>query len=330
MMLVTGGAGYIGSHFVLACRDDNRDIVVLDDLSTGFRDAIPPDVPFVRGDCGDRALLENISKTYGITAVVHFAGKVVVPESISDPLGYYDTNTIKTRSLLAHCVAFGIGNFVFSSTAAVYGPPASPSVTEAAPTLPISPYGRSKLMVEWMLADAAQAHNLHYAALRYFNVAGADPDGRCGLRSPNATHLLKRVCEVAVGNRPFIEIYGNDYETPDGTCIRDFIHVTDLTEAHLLAIDYLAFEKSSIILNCGYGVGTSVQQAITVTSEHIGQSLPFRIRNRRIGDIPSIIADTTLLERTFDWAPKYNDLAILLDTAIRYEKRFTQMGNDAA
>lgn len=321
MILVTGGAGYIGSHFVLACRDNNRAVVVLDDLSTGFKDAVPSDIPFVVGDCGDRALLKEISKTYGISAVVHFAGKVIVPDSVADPLGYYETNTAKTRSLLEHCIEFGVRNFVFSSTAAVYGTPPSTSVCEAVATHPISPYGRSKLMIEWMLSDIAQAHDFRYAALRYFNVAGADPQGRCGLRSPKATHLLKRVCEVAVGSRPFIEVYGDDYETPDGTCVRDFIHVSDLAEAHLLAIDHLASQQSSVTLNCGYGVGTSVRQAITAASEQIGRSLPFRIRDRRVGDIPAIISNTALLERTFNWAPKHNNLAALLDTAIRFEEK---------
>lgn len=330
MILVTGGAGYIGSHFVLACQDRKRAVVVLDDLSTGFRDAVPPDIPFVHGDCGDQELLEKITKIYGITAVVHFAGKVVVPESVSDPLGYYETNTTKTRKLLAHCIEFGIRNIVFSSTAAVYGSPLCQSVAEVAPTLPMSPYGRSKLMVEWMLSDAAAAHDLCYVALRYFNVAGADPEGRAGLRSPNATHLLKRVCEVAVGSRPFIDVYGNDYDTPDGTCIRDFIHVSDLAEAHLHAIDYLAYEKSSIILNCGYGVGTSVQQAITATSEQIGRPLPFRVRDRRVGDIPAIISDTALLDRTFNWEPRYNNLETLLDTAIKYEEQLTMNVNNVA
>lgn len=323
MILVTGGAGYIGSHFVLACRDNNRAIVVLDDLSTGFRDAVPTDIPFVHGDCNDRELFEKIWQTYGITAVVHFAGKVVVPDSLSDPLGYYETNTTKTSQLLMYCIEFGVCNFVFSSTAAVYGSPHSESVAEVAPTFPVSPYGRSKLMVEWMLADAAVAHDFRYVALRYFNVAGADPEARAGLRSPNATHLLKRVCEVAVGGRPFIEVFGEDYDTPDGTCIRDFVHVSDLADAHLKAIDYLADEQSSIVLNCGYGIGTSVKQAISATSKQIGREIPSCVRARRDGDIPAIISDTTLLRSTFNWEPRFNSIESMIYTALKYEEGLT-------
>ncbi|CTQ50624.1 UDP-glucose 4-epimerase GalE [Jannaschia donghaensis] len=321
MILVTGGAGYIGSHFVLACIEDGREIVVLDDLSTGFRDAVPPGVPFVRGDFGDWAVLQRIIWQYDISSVVHFAGSVVVSDSIADPLGYYETNTTKTRTLLAHCVASGINEVVFSSTAAVYGPPVTETVMELAPTNPISPYGRSKLMVEWMLADAAAATDLRYVALRYFNVAGADPLGRAGLRSRNATHLLKRICEVAVGDRSHLDIYGNDYHTPDGSCIRDFIHVSDLAQAHLSALDHLRVTDHSVILNCGYGQGVSVLEAVQAISGLIGRDLPIRICDRRPGDIPAIVSDTTLMQKTLDWSPRFKDLTHLLDTALSYERQ---------
>jgi len=320
VILVTGGAGYIGSHFVLACLAHNRSIVVLDDLSTGFRDAVPPSVPFIQGDFGAPDLLKKVFEAYDIKAVVHFAGKVVVPDSVANPLGYYDSIVTKTRCLLAHCAKFGIDEFVFSSTAAVYGTPTSESVVETMNTLPMSPYGRAKLMVEWMLADVAQAHGMRYVTLRYFNVAGADPRGRAGLRSPNATHLLKRICEVAVGLRSHVDIYGTDYDTPDGTCIRDFIHVSDLANIHLYAVDYLAFKQRSVTLNCGYGKGTSVREAIDAASRLIGQQLPYHDDARRTGDIPAIIADTTMLHETFDWSPKYNNLDMMLQTALQSEK----------
>lgn len=330
MILVTGGAGYIGSHFVLACLDNRRSVVVLDDLSTGFRDAVPPDVPFVHGDFGDKAILDRITRAYDISAIVHFAGRVIVEESITDPLQYYDINTARTRTLLAHCVLHEINEVVFSSTAAVYGPPLQRCVPETAPTRPISPYGRSKLMVEWMLDDLSHASDLRFVALRYFNVAGADPAGRAGLRTLNATHLLKRICEVAAGHLPHLDVYGRDYDTPDGTCIRDFIHVSDLASAHLHALDYLSFGNASTVLNCGYGTGISVRDAIGTMSDLLGHELPHQYCARRPGDIPAIIADVGLLHATLDWVPQFNALEPLLRTALAYEMQISRRRLGAA
>ncbi|WP_457302057.1 UDP-glucose 4-epimerase GalE, partial [Phyllobacterium sp. P5_D12] len=262
-VLVTGGAGYIGSHMVLALKDAGRSAVVLDDLSCGFSWLVPEDVPFIEGDVGDQALVRDVIRTHGVTAILHFAGSIVVPDSVRDPLFYYRNNTVQSRALIEAAIAEGIQHFIFSSTAAVYGEPEKTPITEEMPHQPISPYGTSKLMTEWMLRDAAAAHpDFNYVALRYFNVAGADPQLRSGQSFPRATHLIKIASQAATGERSHIEVYGTDYPTADGTCIRDYIHVSDLAQAHLCALNYLEAGGKSTSANCGYGYGYSVLEII--------------------------------------------------------------------
>jgi UDP-glucose 4-epimerase len=318
-VLVTGGAGYIGSHTVLACRADKYRVVVLDNLSKGRRRLLPADVAFYEGDVADPQLLARIFKEHRISAVIHFAGDTVVPESLEAPLTYYRNNTCKTRSLLQACVDHGIGRFVFSSTAAVYGQPREIPVSETAPTEPASPYGTSKLMSEWMLRDAARAHDLRYVILRYFNVAGADPLGRTGQVTPEATHLIKVACEAAAGKRRELQIFGDDYDTPDGTCIRDFIHVSDLARAHVSALDYLKNQGASVTLNCGYGRGYSVREVLDAVGRISGSPLTIRVAPRREGDIVVMVADASKLRSLFDWQPEHDDLDVILRTALEWE-----------
>ena len=318
-VLITGGAGYIGSHTVLACREIPRPVVVLDNLSKGSRHLVPADVPFYEGDAGDQKLLAEICGNHRIGAVIHFAGDIVVPESVAAPLSYYLSNTCKTRSLLQACVDHGIEQFVFSSTAAVYGQPEAIPVQESAPTRPANPYGTSKLMVEWMLRDVARAHDLRYVVLRYFNVAGADPLGRTGQATPDATHLIKVACEAATGKRPEIRIFGTDYDTPDGTCIRDFIHVSDLARAHVNALDYLRDYRESQTLNCGYGRGYSVREVLDGVGRITGRPLPIRVAPRRAGDVAALVADASRLRSIFDWVPEHDDLDVILRTALSWE-----------
>ncbi len=273
-VLVTGGAGYIGSHMVLAVRDAGRNVVVLDNLSTGFRWAVHPEAVFVEGDCGDEDLVGRVIREHGVDAIVHFAGSIVVPDSVVDPLGYYLNNTVRSRALIAAAVANGVPRFLFSSTAAVYGDAKESPIAETAPLDPVSPYGTSKLMTELMLRDTARAHPLKYVALRYFNVAGADPAGRSGQSSPRATHLIKVATQAALGERTHLDVFGTDYPTPDGTCLRDYIHVTDLARAHVLALDYLAAGGESAVFNCGYGRGYSVLQVIEAVKRVSGVDFP--------------------------------------------------------
>lgn len=318
-VLLTGGAGYIGSHTLLACRDSGYSVVVLDDLSKGRRNLVPQDVPFYQGDIADAQILERIFSDHQVAAVVHFAASVVVPESVADPLSYYLNNTCKTRRLLQACVEQGIDRFVFSSTAAVYGQPGVSPVRETTPAQPVNPYGNSKLMVEWMLRDAALAHGLHYVVLRYFNVAGADPEGRTGQATPDATHLIKVACEAVAGRRPGIQIFGDDYDTPDGTCVRDFIHVSDLARAHVKALDHLGGQGDSVTLNCGYGRGYSVKQVLEAIKRVSGSSLPITVAPRREGDVAELIADVSRLRGLFDWVPEHDDLDFILRTALDWE-----------
>ncbi len=326
-VVVTGGAGYIGAHAVLALRGAGRDVVVLDNLSTGVRAAVPDDVPLIEGDVGDAALLARVFADHEIGAVMHFAGSIVVPDSVRDPLGYYHNNTIKSHRLIRAAVDAGFGPkrgaFLFSSTAAVYGMPEKLPVTEDSPTQPINPYGTSKLMTEWMLRDAGAAHGLRHGILRYFNVAGADPEGRVGQSTPAATHLIKVACQAALGARPRLEIYGTDYDTADGTCIRDYIHVADLAAAHVLALARLEAGDRSLLLNCGYGHGYSVREVIAAVERAHGRPVPSVTSGRRPGDSPALVAGAKRIREVLGWRPLYDDLDLIVRSALAWEKRLT-------
>jgi UDP-glucose 4-epimerase len=319
-VLVTGGAGYIGSHVVLALSDLGEQVVVLDDLSTGHRDSVHPPARLIVGDIADASLVKRLIVEFGIEEVIHFAAKLIVPDSVADPLGYYLANTVKSRALFATAVTGHVKRFVFSSTCAVYGTPTENPVGEDAPTVPISPYGTSKLMTEWMLRDAAAAHDFNYVTLRYFNVAGADPAGRSGLNSRTSTHLIKVASEAALGKRPFIQVYGNDYATPDGTCIRDYIHVTDLAAAHVDALRYLRGGGDNLTLNCGYGRGYSVLEVIDAVKRVSGVDFPVRVGPRRAGDPAAIVAHTARIHRELGWLAQYNDLSTIIGHALAWER----------
>lgn len=320
-VLVTGGAGYIGSHMVLALLDAGEDVTVIDNLSTGFRWAVPDRAKFVEGDIGDQALLRRLLAGGGTDAILHFAGSVVVPDSVADPLAYYLNNTCKSRSLIASAVEAEVPHFIFSSTAAVYGMPKQNPVAEDAVLAPMSPYGTSKLMTEWMLRDTAKASDLRYVALRYFNVAGADPRGRSGQSTARATHLIKVSCEAALGKRPYLEVFGTDYPTSDGTCIRDYIHVTDLVAAHLDALNYLRAGGASEVMNCGYGSGFSVLEAIGSVKRVSGSDFPVRLGPRRPGDPAAIVAKAGRIGEVLGWKPELNDLDTIVNHALSWEKR---------
>ena len=318
-VLVTGGAGYIGSHMVLELLDAGEDVVVLDNLSTGYDWAVVKPANLVVGDIADEALVGALLREHHVDAVIHFAGSIIVPESVSDPLGYYHNNTVKSRALMAACVDAGVGRFIFSSTAAVYGIPENNPVFEDTLTEPISPYGASKLMTEWMLRDAAAAHDFRYAALRYFNVSGADPQGRAGQSTPQATHLIKVACETASGKRPHMQIFGRDYDTPDGTCIRDYIHVSDLAAAHARALDHLRSGGESLVLNCGYGHGASVLEVIDAVERVAGRSIDKRDAPRRAGDPPALVAGAQQIRDKLGWQPKHDDLNAIVRNALDWE-----------
>ena len=319
-VLVTGGAGYIGSHMVWELLDAGEEVVVVDRLSTGFDWAVPAEARLVVGDIAETGLIRSIIRRHHIDAIIHFAGSVVVPESIADPLGYYDNNTCKTRALLEAAVAGKVAHFIFSSTAAVYGSAGMEAVREDHPLMPQSPYGVSKLMSEWMLRDASAAHRFSYAALRYFNVAGADPRGRTGQSTPGATHLLKVACETALGKRPFMEVYGTDYPTPDGTGIRDYIHVSDLVAAHRLALARLRAGGSNLVANCGYGHGSSVLELIDSVKRVHGKAFEVRLAARRPGDPAAVIADCALARRELAWTPHHDDLDTIVSNALSWER----------
>ena len=322
-VLVTGGAGYIGSHMALELLDAGERTVVLDNLSTGLARAVPKEAELVEGDVGDQGLVRSIIEGRGIESILHFAGSVVVPDSVADPLGYYLNNTVKSRALIETAVACGVRHFIFSSTAAVYGMTGEQPVAEDAPLAPISPYGSSKRMTEIMLADTARAHNFRYVALRYFNVAGADPRGRAGQSTPRATHLIKVACETALGKRRHIQVFGTDYPTRDGTCIRDYIHVTDLTRAHLAALRHLRTGGASDVLNCGYSRGYSVLEVIDAVKRASGRSFDVRLGPRRPGDPAVVIAATDRVRKLLGWVPQHDGLDAMVFQALTWEERLS-------
>jgi UDP-glucose 4-epimerase len=309
---------------VQALAEAGESVVVIDNLSTGFSQFLPQGVPLFIGDAGDENLVEGVISAHGVESVIHFAGSVVVPESMRDPLAYYRNNTMTTRSLLNATVKSGVNRFIFSSTAAVYGNPDPVPVPESAPTRPLSPYGSSKLMAEIMLHDTASAHGMNYVALRYFNVAGADPQARMGLATVGATHLLKIAVEAATGQRAKIDVFGTDYPTPDGSCIRDFIHVSDLAQAHRAALSYLRTGGASMTLNCGYGRGYSVLETIEAVRNVSGRNFAVQYGPRRPGDIMTMIADTSLIRATLDWTPQYDDLETVARHALAWEEKLSR------
>ena len=319
-VLVTGGAGYIGSHMALALLDAGEEVVVLDNLTTGFAWSLPPEARLVVGDMGDQDLVGRIIREHRVDAIAHFAAKIVVPESVADPLGYYLNNTVKSRALIEAAVRGGVARFILSSTAAVYGDDDINPVGEDRPLNPVLPYGRSKLMTEWMLADAVVAHGLRYVVLRYFNVAGADPKGRSGQSTANATHLIKVAAQTALGDRPYIEVFGTDYPTPDGSCLRYYIPVRDLASAHMDALAHLRAGGESLTLNCGYGRGYSVLEVIEVVKRVSGRDFEVRLSPRRPGDPAAIVAKADRIRERLGWQPRYDDLSQIVAQAVAWER----------
>ena len=324
-VLVTGGAGYIGSHAVLALKDAGWSVSVVDDLSNGSRRVVPEDIPFFEGNIADRALMDRILREQGIGAIMHFAGSIVVPESVDNPLKYYANNTLASHSLISEAVAAGVKHILFSSTAAVYGAPERVPIVEDDPKLPINPYGASKLMTERMLDDASAAHPFNYGALRYFNVAGADPQGRTGQIGRGSTHLIKIAVEAAVGRRDHVAVFGDDYPTPDGTCIRDYIHVSDLAAAHVAALEWLTrHPDENLVMNCGYGNGLSVLEVLEAVDKANGKPVSRLIEGRRAGDPPMLVAGNARLLETLDWRPAYNDIDRIVGDALAWERKLLE------
>ena len=324
-VLVTGGAGYIGSHAVLALLDSGWRVVVIDNLVTGFEWAVPKQAVFARGDIADQVLVARLIEEHGIGAIIHFAGSIVVPESVQDPLKYYENNTVKSRSLIESAVKGGVRHFIFSSTAATYGIPEQVPITEHTRTQPINPYGWSKLMTERMLADVAAAHPLNFCALRYFNVAGADPQGRSGQSTAGATHLIKVAVEAAIGKRSHVSVYGTDYDTPDGTGIRDYIHVSDLAAAHVDAVEKLIEEpEASHIMNCGYSRGFSVLEVLDSVDRVTNMKIERRMEARRLGDPDALVADNSKILATLPWRPNRNDLDTIVADALAWERKLAE------
>jgi UDP-glucose 4-epimerase len=319
-ILITGGAGYIGSHVVRQLGEAGERLVTIDNLSTGFGSAVTYGTLIV-GDTGDAVVVERVLRDFDVDTIMHFAAHTMVPESVSDPLKYYGNNTCASRQLLACASRYAIPHFIFSSTAAVYGRPPGGRATEDSPVVPINPYGASKLMTEWMLRDVAQASALRHVTLRYFNVAGSDPGGRIGQSTRNATLLTKVACEAAVGKRPYVPIFGTDYETPDGTGVRDYIHVEDLASAHVRALDYLRSGGHSTTLNCGYGHGYSVRQVLEAVQRVSGRRLTIREEPRRPGDPPVLIAAAERIQKDLGWRPKYDDLETIVRSSLAWEQR---------
>ena len=328
-VLVTGGTGYIGSHAVLALKDAGWPVAVIDNLVTGFRFAVPEGVPFYEGDIADAGLLACIFAEQGTGAIMHFAGSVVVPESVSDPLKYYHNNTANSRTLIEAAVQAGVPHLIFSSTAATYGVPDVESVREDTPQRPINPYGWSKLMTERMLADVAAAHRLNYCALRYFNVAGADPQGRTGQSTTGATHLIKVAVEAALGKRDHVSVFGTDFDTPDGTGVRDYIHVSDLAAAHVLALEALIAQPTrSLTMNCGYGRGFSVMEVLDAVDRVTNRRIERRLEGRRAGDSGALISDPSLIRATLPWQPRYDDLDTIIAHALAWERKLAEIRTD--
>ncbi len=323
-VLVTGGAGYIGSHMIWNLLERREEVVALDNLSTGARGLVAERAVFVEGNAEDSELVADLIRRHAVDAIMHFAGSIMVPELVKKPLQYYANNTAVARNLIAAAIAGGVKNFIFSSTATVYAGASDDPLSELFPTGPIGPYGRSKLMTEWMLEDASKAHDFRYVTLRYFNVAGADPQGRTGQSSATATHLIKRACQVALGRVPLLDIFGIDYPTPDGTGVRDYIHVSDLVAAHALALDYLRGGGGSIMMNCGCGRGASVRQVIASVERVIDHTLPVRESARRPGDPPWLVADSQLITDVLGWVPVLDDLDEIVRTAYAWERRLNE------
>ncbi len=324
-VLVTGGAGYIGSHAVLALRDAGWPVAVIDNLSTGTRYVVPDDVPFYEGNVADRELVERVLAEQGIGAIMHFAGSIVVPESVEKPLEYYRNNTLASHALMSAAVESGVRHFVFSSTAAVYGEPERVPVEEDAPKLPINPYGASKLMTERMLADTAAAHPFNYAALRYFNVSGADPKGRTGQIGKGSTHLIKVAVETAVGKRDHVDVFGTDYPTADGSAVRDYIHVSDLADAHVKALERLiAQPRDNLVMNLGYGRGLSVLEVLDTLDSLLDQPIRRELKGRRAGDAPSLVSSNRKLVETLGWTPNHADIRTILTHALDWERKLLQ------
>jgi UDP-glucose 4-epimerase len=321
-VLVTGGAGYIGSHAVLALKDAGWPVAVIDDLSNGTREVVPGDVPFYEGSIADRALVERIFAEQSIGAIMHFAGSIVVPESVEKPLDYYRNNTLASHALVSAAVERGVRHILFSSTAAVYGAPERVPIEESDPTLPINPYGASKLMTERMLADSSAAYGINYGALRYFNVSGADPQGRAGQIGRGSTHLIKVAVEAAVGKRTHVDVFGTDYPTSDGTCIRDYIHVSDLANAHLLALERLIERpQDNLVLNCGYGRGLSVLEVLDAVDRVAGRPIRRETKPRRAGDPPVLVAANRRLIKSLDWAAAHDDIDAIVAHALEWERK---------
>ena len=326
-VLVTGGAGYIGSHAVLSLKDAGWNVAVIDDLSNGSQEVVPDDVPFYQGSIAETVLVDSILDECKIGAIMHFAGSIVVPESVENPLKYYANNTLASLRLISDAVDAGVKHILFSSTAAVYGAPERVPITEGDPKLPINPYGASKLMTERMLEDASAAHGFNYGALRYFNVAGADPKGRTGQIGKGSTHLIKIACEAAVGKRPHVAVYGNDYPTPDGTCIRDYIHVSDLAAAHVAALEWLiAHPDENLVINCGYGKGLSVLEVLDAVDKANGAPLQREMGPRRAGDPPMLVAGNARLLDRLEWRPAHNDIDTIVGHALAWERKLAGRG----
>ncbi len=320
-VLVTGGAGYIGSHTTYALLDRGDKVVVLDNLSTGRRSLVSEGAVFVQGEVADQGLVRDIIARHNVDTVIHFAGSIVVPESVAEPLRYYENNVVATRALIEASIGAGVKQFIFSSTATVFADAAPQPLTEDSRKAPISPYAKSKLMTEWMLEDASRAYDFRFAVLRYFNVCGADPSGRTGQISPVPTHLIKRALLVALDRIPVLDIFGTDYPTLDGTGVRDYIHVTDLAAAHLLALDALRDGAASTSYNCGYGKGLSVRDIVAAVEKVIGRRLPVREGPRRAGDPPTLIADPSRIKTALGWQPKHDDIGDIVASALEWERR---------